>query len=155
MSAGGADWRTFAAEAPELSAVATSLMERYEVIVLGTTARSGHPRLSLVQPSIVGGDLVISTLDGDAKTTDLRRDPRCGFHCLVHHVDHDEGEVKAAVLAVELHGEALSEAIDATARPEIRWLPTAAFALRVVRASLARRHQPRLVWRNEPGRPPP
>ena len=53
----GAGWRDFEHGAPDLAGAAVALFERYEVVILGTNTRSGHPRLSLVEPVIIDGEL--------------------------------------------------------------------------------------------------
>lgn len=129
----------FAEAAPAIASTAEALFARYEVIVLATNARSGHPRLSLVEPVVLDGDLVIGATVGDAKSTDLQRDARCSVHCMVSHRAHDEAEVKAVLTAVELTGDRLIAATGALARPEISWQPTVAFALQVETAALIAR----------------
>ncbi len=146
----GARWAAFAEAAPAIGSAAEVLFARYEVVVLATNARSGHPRLSLVEPVVIGGDLVIGATAGDAKSTDLQRDARCSLHCMVIHRVHDETEVKAALTAVELTGDRLAAAIDVLARPEISWQPTIAFALEVEHAALITRDAV-TTWR-DPGR---
>jgi hypothetical protein len=135
----GTRWAAFVEAAPEIASAAAVLFDRYELVTLATNTRSGHPRLSLVEPRILEGDLVIGATAGDAKSTDLGRDPRCSLHCMVSHRAHDEAEVKAALVAVELTGARLAAATGALARPEIRWEPTVAFELQVERAALVRR----------------
>jgi hypothetical protein len=138
-------WRDFERGAPDLAGAAVAALERYEVVVLGTNSRGGHPRLSLVEPVIIEGELVVGTSAGDAKTADLRRDSRCSIHGLVAHRTHDEPEFKAALDAVELKGHRLDAVASALARPEIGWQPTAAFVLTVERASLTR-HGRTVTW---------
>jgi hypothetical protein len=141
----GVRWGDFTEGSPELAGAAVALFERYGVVLLGTNTRSGHPRLSLVEPVIIGSELVIGTLTGDVKTADLRRDQRCSVHALVGHRAHDEAEFKAALCAVELTGARFAIAASRLARPEIRWRPTAAFALTVERASVTR-HGRTVTW---------
>jgi Pyridoxamine 5'-phosphate oxidase len=141
----GVGWADFEARSPGLAGAAVALFERYGVVLLGTNTRSGHPRLSLVEPVILDGELVIGTRAGDAKTADLRRDGRCSIHGLVGHRAHDEAEFKAALRALELKGARFEVVASTLARPEIRWRPTAAFALTVERASVAR-HGRMVTW---------
>lgn len=122
------DWAEFAKQAPALAAAAGALFDRYEVMLLGTNTRSGRPRLSLIEPRIVDGRLVVGTGD-DVKAADLRRDPRCSLHTLVGHRTHDEPVFKAAALARAVADQQLAGLIEALGRPEIRWQPAAVFEL--------------------------
>lgn len=62
-----------------IASAAEVLFARYELIVLATNARGGHPRLSLVEPVLLDGDLVIGATVGDVKSSDLQHDPRCSL----------------------------------------------------------------------------
>ena len=126
-----ARWRHFAAAAPALAVLAAERFSRYEVVYLATNGRAGFPRISLVEPLVVAGDLVIATDESDRKTGDLRADPRCAIHCPVPHRAHEEGELKARAVAVPIDDRRLPSLLAAAARPEIGWRPTAAFELRV------------------------
>lgn len=130
----GVRWAEFEQDAPELALAASTLFARYEVVLLGTNRTDGYPRLSLVEPVVLDGDLLIGTRADDVKTKDLRRDPRCSMHTLVRHRTHHDGEFKAQLQGTEVSADARK--LDALSRPEFDWVPTAVFTLSIVRATL-------------------
>ncbi len=127
-----ARWGDFQVHAPAMAAAARDLFDRFEVVMLGTTSESGAARLSLVEPRIVGADLVID----DRKTADLRRVPRCTIHTLVSHRTHEEAVFKATLHCDELTGTALAGTVSELACPESDWLPTGVFSCDIQRAVL-------------------
>src|SRR5205085_8563902 len=47
-------WREFEAGAPEMSAFAREQLEQSRVMVIATIRRDGSPRISMVEPFVVG-----------------------------------------------------------------------------------------------------
>jgi pyridoxamine 5'-phosphate oxidase-like protein len=87
-------WSRFAAEAPELAALARSRFEELGVALLGTLRRDGAPRIDPVEPHFVGDALVLGAMRGTAKAHALRRDPRCVLHSTISGPDTGETDVK-------------------------------------------------------------
>ena len=71
-----ARWRTFEAEDPLMAAFAREQFEQSAVALVGTIRSDGSPRISSVQPSVVGGDLYLGMMWRSRKALDLVRDPR-------------------------------------------------------------------------------
>lgn len=141
-----ARWSELVIEAAALAGVAKELFAQHEVVVLGTVSRSGRARLSLVEPRVIDGRLVIGTDSRDAKTADLRHDARCTLHTLVVHRTHGEPVFKARLLAHEITDGQLAEAVACLTRPEIGWRPSAAFELRFESATVFNAGRP-VTWR--------
>jgi hypothetical protein len=118
-----ASWRAFRVAAPELGSKAEALFERSGVILLGTVRKDGSPRISPVEPLIVGHDLYLGMMWQSLKALDLLRDPRCALHSSISDRMAREGEFK-------LHGR-VSEVRDmeerarycAALKAKIGWRP--------------------------------
>jgi hypothetical protein len=89
-----AGWGRLESEAPELAAVGRGRLESARVALLGTVRRDGSPRISPVEPYLVGGRLLLGAMARSAKARDLRRDPRCVLHTAIAHPDAGEPELK-------------------------------------------------------------
>jgi hypothetical protein len=87
-------WSRFAAEAPELAALARSRFEEPGVALLGTLRRDGAPRIDPVEPHFVGDALVLGAMRGTPKAHALRRDPRCVLHSTISGPNTGETDVK-------------------------------------------------------------
>ena len=61
--------------------------------MLSTIRDDGSPRISPVEPYLLGGELVIGVMPSP-KANDLRRDARCAVHSSVSKLDGSEGEFK-------------------------------------------------------------
>jgi predicted pyridoxine 5'-phosphate oxidase superfamily flavin-nucleotide-binding protein len=59
--------------------------------LLGTLRHDGSPRISPVEPVIVGGQLLIGAMAWSAKAGDLRRDPRYVLRSAVTGPDSSAG----------------------------------------------------------------
>lgn len=92
-------WKEFKSAAPELAARAEELFESTGVLLVGTVRKDGSPRISPVEPFIVGGVLYLGMMWRTLKALDLLRDPRCTVHNLIRDRHATEGEFK-------LHGRA-------------------------------------------------
>jgi hypothetical protein len=53
-------WKDFAAICPELADLSRRRMEERHLCLIGTLRADGSPRISPVEPYIVGGDVVSS-----------------------------------------------------------------------------------------------
>lgn len=110
-------WSEFAAAAPELAAVARGRLEERHLCLVGTLRGDGWPRITPVEPYIVGEELMLGMMWRSRKATDLLRDPRLVIHTIVTDWAGTEGDVKLYGVAEEVrdHGRrvALFEAIDA------------------------------------------
>ena len=59
--------------------------------MLGTVRPDGSPRISPVEPYLVGGQLLIGAMAWSRKSADLHRDPRYVLHSVVTGPDVDGG----------------------------------------------------------------
>ena len=98
-----ASWQQFAAQAPELAALGEAQFARTGLALVGTLRRDGWPRISPVEPFIVGGQLYLGMMWRSVKALDLLRDPRCVVHSTVSNRDGTEGEFKVYGRAVEVN----------------------------------------------------
>jgi hypothetical protein len=74
-------WRDFVAEAPRIAEVfARRHAATGNLCLLATTRSDGYPRISPMEPRIVGGRLVLMGMPGTVKFRDLGRDPRFCLH---------------------------------------------------------------------------
>jgi Pyridoxamine 5'-phosphate oxidase len=69
-------WADFEAGAPELGALARSLIERHGFVYAGTVRQDGAPRISPVEAHLVRGRLMLVMIAASRKAQDLARDPR-------------------------------------------------------------------------------
>jgi hypothetical protein len=78
-----------AREAPDLAVLGETLLARYRMAFLGTTSRTGAPRLHPVCPAVLEGHLLVGVRGATPKHADLRRDPRCVLHALPGESDQE------------------------------------------------------------------
>ena len=97
-----ATWQEFAALAPELAALGEAQFARTGLALVGTLRRDGWPRISPVEPFIVGGQLCLGMMWRSVKALDLLRDPRCVVHSTVSDREGTEGEFKVYGRAAEI-----------------------------------------------------
>jgi Pyridoxamine 5'-phosphate oxidase len=97
---GPADWRDLEQGAPELARLGLARLRASGVAMLGTLRPDGSPRISPLEPHLVGGQLLVGAMTWSKKAADLLRDPRYVLHSAVTGPDNGEGELK-------LHGSAV------------------------------------------------
>jgi hypothetical protein len=106
-------WRELQAGAPDLAREGWARFERTHVALLGTIRDDGSPRISPVEPYLLGGELVVGVMPSP-KLEDIRRDPRCVLHSSVSDIDGSEGEFK-------VHGRALPTDDPTIVRADDTW----------------------------------
>ena len=87
---------------PELASRAEARMAQDGLVLVGTLRANGWPRISPVDPLVVGDDLYLGMMWRSRKALDLLADPRCVVHTTVHDRDGTEGDVKVYGRAVEV-----------------------------------------------------
>jgi hypothetical protein len=96
-------WQEFATEAP---GIATLFARRHaaagNLCLLATTRSDGYPRISPLEPRIVGGHLVLVGMPNTRKFRDLRRDPRFSLHTATVDPHVGDGDAKVWGRAVDL-----------------------------------------------------
>lgn len=116
-------WREFEEAAPELSGLARERIERFDLILLGTTKADGSPRISPVEAYIVDGDLMLGMMWQSKKALDLLRDPRCVVHNTLSDKKGTEGEAKLIGRALDVPEPARRTAYGDRLEAEIDWRP--------------------------------
>jgi len=95
-------WRDFEAAAPDIADFVRAQLEQTRVAVLGTLRKDGAPRISMIEPSILDGDLYLGMMWQSRKALDLRRDPRLALHNAICTTTGEEGEFSLGGRAVEI-----------------------------------------------------
>ena len=88
------NWNEFAQAAPDLAKAGEERFERWGLILLGSVRKDGTPRISPVEPLIVGGELMLGMMWQSKKALDLLREPRCLIHSIITDRKGNEGEFK-------------------------------------------------------------
>jgi hypothetical protein len=95
-------WAEFASAEGELATIARERLEAQHLCLVGTIRRDGWPRISPVEPYVVGPDLLLGMMGDSKKAIDLRHDPRLVIHSIVTRWEGDEGDVKLYGFAQEV-----------------------------------------------------
>ena len=125
----GVRWEEFAAAAPELAALGEARFRARELCLVGTLRKSGHPRISPVEPDFVDGDLMLGMMWRSPKALDLLRDPRVVVHSVVSERSGTEGDFKLYGRAVDVPEPERRAAYASTIRARIDWEPEEPFHL--------------------------
>jgi hypothetical protein len=96
-----ATWTAFADEAPEIADLAARRIAATGLLLLGTVRRDGFPRISPVEPTLAGDELVLhegklwlGMMPGSTKSLDLQRDGRLALHTATADKMVSDGDVK-------------------------------------------------------------
>lgn len=96
-----ATWTSFADEAPEIADLAARRIAATGLLMLGTVRRDGFPRISPVEPTLAGDELVLhdgklwlGMMPGSTKSRDLQRDGRLALHTATADKMVSDGDVK-------------------------------------------------------------
>jgi len=87
-------WSDIGNTQPRLARLAQEHLIGPGVVLVATIRRDGTPRLSLVEPYVMAGELWLSMLWQSAKARDLLRDPRILVHSVITSRSGAEGELK-------------------------------------------------------------
>ena len=112
-------WKEFEQAASALASFGEVRFDDTGVILLGTLRRDGSPRISPVEPLIVGGQLCLGMMWQSRKALDLLRDPRCTVHSATVDRENKDGDFKLFGRGVDVqdleerrrYGDALFEKI--------------------------------------------
>lgn len=97
-------WGDFAAQAPDLAALAAARIEAHGLALLATIRADGAPRISGIEPLISDGQLWFGMMPGSRKVADLERDPRFALHNATVDKNVAEGDVKIDGRAIAVPG---------------------------------------------------
>ena len=117
------NWSEFAEAAPDLAKAGEERFERWGLILLGSVRKDGTPRISPVEPLIVGGELMLGMMWQSKKALDLLRDPRCLVHSIITDRKGNEGEFKLRGTARDIVDLDVREAYAKALFEEIGWRP--------------------------------
>lgn len=110
------EWTEFEADAPDLALEVREAFERADVAQVGTIRADGSPRISNVQPAVVGGRLYLGMMWMSTKACDLLHDPRLVLRNPICTNEGNEREVTLRGRAVAVtHSETRSRFVDAVA----------------------------------------
>jgi len=113
-SASMAGWRDLERGAPGIARLGMARLAAKRVAMLGTLRSDGSPRISPIEPHIVGGHVLVGAMTWSKKAHDLLRDPRYVLHSVVSGPDNGEGELK-------LHGSAVKATLGLRAAAADAW----------------------------------
>ncbi len=123
------NWEGFRRAAPELAALGEERFERTGLSLVGTIRANGFPRISPVEPYIVGGELMLGMMWRSKKALDMRREPRIVVHSTVSDKAGTEGDFKAYGRAVDVPDPERRTAYGDATEARIDWRPTEPFHL--------------------------
>jgi hypothetical protein len=89
-----ATWATFRRGDPDLAAMAEARMAEDGLVLVGTLRANGWPRISPVEPLIVGDELYLGMMWRSRNAVDLLADSRCVVHTIVTDKAGTDGDVK-------------------------------------------------------------
>ncbi len=133
-------WDEFAQACPEIGHEADERFTRDQLVLLGTLARDGWPRISPCEVDVVEGLLVFGMMWRSPKALDLRRDPRLVVHSAQCDREATEPDLKLYGMAQEIGERVLRDRYRAAVKARIDWEPEEptfhVFSLDVHRAAM-------------------
>lgn len=93
------DWSELERRQPALAGLGRQRLLDPGVVLVATIRADGTPRVSPVEPFVLGGVLWLSMLWRSRKAADLLRDPRILVHSVITNRDGGEGEFKVRGIA--------------------------------------------------------
>ncbi len=117
------NWNEFAQAAPDLAQAGEERFERWGLLLLGSVRKDGTPRISPVEPLIVGGELMLGMMWQSKKALDLLREPRCLVHSVITDRKGNEGEFKLRGRARDIGDSDVREAYAKALFEKIGWRP--------------------------------
>ena len=122
-------WAAFRRCDPGLSALAEARMAEDGLVLVGSLRGNGWPRISPVEPLVVGDELYLGMMWRSRKALDLLADPRCVVHTTVHDRAGTQGDVKVYGRAVDVADPGERERYASALEEAIGWRPDGDFHL--------------------------
>jgi len=122
-------WAAFRAGAPELAAMAEARMVAHKLVLVGTLRANGWPRISPVEPLVVGDELCLGMMWRSRNAVDLLADPRCVVHTSVRDRAGTEGDTKLYGRCLEVTDPGERERYPVSLEEAIGWRPEGDFHL--------------------------
>ncbi len=116
-------WNEFANAAPDLARLGEERLEKWGLCLVGTIRKDGTPRISPVEPIIIGGRLYLGMMWRSKKALDLLRDPRCLVHSVITDKAGTEGEFKLRGRAIDIGDPDERERYCVALYEKINWRP--------------------------------
>jgi len=122
-------WAAFRRGDPGLSALAEARMAEDGLVLVGSLRGNGWPRISPVEPLVVGDELYLGMMWRSRKALDLLADPLCVVHTTVHDRAGTQGDVKVYGRAVDVADPGERERYASALEEAIGWRPDGDFHL--------------------------
>jgi len=122
-------WADFRQGDPVLAALAEARMAEDGLVLVGTLRANGWPRISPVEPLVVGDELYLGMMWQSRKALDLLADPRCVVHTTVHDTAGKQGDVKVYGRAVDVSDRDERERYGVALEAAIGWRPVGEYHL--------------------------
>jgi hypothetical protein len=123
------DWGAFRRAAPDLVDLADARIGHADLVLLGTLRANGWPRISPVEPLVVGDELCLGMMWRSRKAVDLLRDPRCVVHSATVDRGGSDGDVKVYGRARSVEAAADKDRYAVALEAKIGWRPEGDFHL--------------------------
>jgi hypothetical protein len=117
------DWSEMERRQPRLADLGRKCLLDPGVVLTGTIRRDGTPRISPVEPWIMGGVFWLSMMWRSTKAADLLRDPRILVHNAVGGQSGEEGEFKLRGIARDETDPAVQRRYAAEVAQALGWSP--------------------------------
>lgn len=117
-------WTELERAQPGLAELGRERLLEPGVVLVATIRRDGTPRVSPVEPFVMGQDLWLSMLWRSNKAADLLRDPRILVHSIVTGRDGAEGEFKIRGTGRAEHDPDVQRRYADAVTAELGWSPT-------------------------------
>jgi hypothetical protein len=116
-------WSDIEHTQPRLATLARERLIGPGVVLVATIRHDGTPRLSPVEPYVLGGDLWLSMMWQSTKARDLLRDPRILVHSIITSRDGAEGEFKIRGTARAQHDPSVQRRYADAVAASLGWNP--------------------------------
>jgi pyridoxamine 5'-phosphate oxidase-like protein len=123
------DWGAFRRSAPALVEVADARIGEADLVLIGTLRGNGWPRISPVEPLVVGDELYLGMMWRSKKALDLLRDPRCVVHSVTVDKAGTDGDVKVYGRARDISDPEVRDRYGQALEVRIGWRPEGDFHL--------------------------
>lgn len=124
-----ASWAEFRQGDPVLAALAEARMAEDGLVLVGTLRANGWPRISPVEPLVVGDELYLGMMWQSRKAHDLLADARCVVHTTVHDTAGTQGDVKVYGRAVDVSDPDERQRYEVALEAAVGWRPVGEFHL--------------------------
>jgi hypothetical protein len=104
-----------------MAAFAREQLNRNRVMLIGTLRKDGSPRISLIEPFVLDGDLYLGMMWRSLKALDLLRGPRLVLHNAVCTSTGQESEISLRGRAIEVRDSALRARYVEAVAERISW----------------------------------